>query len=69
MPVIVARIGISIVTSGPCASRFGLSANHHAASTIARGPYSRRLQYATRAKAASQIHSAVIRASGSSFAS
>ncbi len=44
IPVIVARIGISIVTSGPWARRFGLRVNHHAARTIARGPYSRRLQ-------------------------
>ena len=69
MPVIVARIGTSIVTSGPCASRFGLSANHHDASTIARGPYSRRLQKATRPNAASQIHRGRIRTSGSNWAS
>ena len=69
MPVIIARIGVSIVIRGPCARRFGLIANHQAARTIARGPYSRRLQYATSASATSQTQSDAIRARGSKIAS
>ena len=64
--VVQVRSGSSIVTSGPCASRFGLSAKSQAASTMARGPYSRRLQAAVNSRATIQTQSELIRASGSS---
>ena len=38
VPAVPATIGVSIVARQPWASRLGESANHHDASTIARGP-------------------------------